>query len=274
MIPVGISYSGGKSSKWLIYAMIHGVLPRPENVAVFFADTGEEHLWTYEDVVQVKLDCIKHGIEFVTCAAKESLGDHLLKLKERNATRCDSPPLFISDGRPGTSPARSMHKCTREFKIAPMRRACSAWLKRIGKPKRLEKWIGFAADEQIRATKALAKNRVQWERLEFPAVRLGRTRSQQADDLEHWGVPVPKFSSCTFCPGKTIRRWVEIPEQQRARVYQIDDAIRDLDHIGLTEGQAYLTRYAVPIRDLITDGARQETLPGYESFCDGGHCFL
>ena len=54
----------------------------------------------------------------------------------------------------------------------------------------------------------------------------------------------------------------------------IDEAIRDLDQIGLTEGQAFLTRYAVSIRDLIADGDRQEILPGYETHCDGGHCFL
>jgi len=274
MIPVGISYSGGKSSKWLIYAMLNEVLPRPEHVAVFFADTGEEHIWTYEDVAQVRIDCIKHGIAFVTCSAKESLGDHLLQLKERNATRCDGPPLYISDGRPGTSMARSRHKCTEFFKLAPMRRACSAWLNKIGKPKKIEKWIGFGLDEQKRATKSLAKHDAKWERLEFPAIRYGRTRSMQADELEQWGVSVPKFSMCTICPGKTIKRWVATPESQRERVYQIDSAIRDLDQIGLTAGEGFLTRYAIPIRDLIADGDRQETLPGYESFCDGGHCFL
>lgn len=273
-IPVGISYSGGKSSKWLIYAMLHGLLPRPEHVAVFFADTGEEHTWTYEDVAQVKIDCVQHGIEFVSCAAKVTLGDHLLSLRDSGATRSDSPSLFISDGRPGSSAARTHHKCTAYFKIAPMRRACSAWLKRIGKPKRIEKWIGFAMDEQVRATRALAKHSTKWERLEFPAIRHGRTRSMQADDLESWGVSVPKFSMCTFCPGKSIKRWVETPPEQRERVFMIDEAIRDLDQIGLTEGQAFLTRYAVSIRDLIADGDRQEILPGYETHCDGGHCFL
>ncbi len=37
MIPVGISYSGGKSSKWLIYAMLNGVLPRPELIQLAYS---------------------------------------------------------------------------------------------------------------------------------------------------------------------------------------------------------------------------------------------
>ena len=44
-LPVVISYSGGASSEWLVEAVIRGVLPRPEHLAVVFADTGWEHAW-------------------------------------------------------------------------------------------------------------------------------------------------------------------------------------------------------------------------------------
>ena len=268
--PIGISYSGGKSSKWMLYAMLYGMLPRPEHVAVFFADTGEEHAWTYEDVESVAADCAHHGIAFIRCAARESLGDHLLRIEERSARRAETPSLFIEGA------GRTMHKCTRYFKVEPMRRAASAWLREIGQPKRLTKWIGFASDEQVRATKAVANSAKgpRWERLDFPAIRLGKTRPQQADDLTRWGVPVPKFSSCTFCPGKTIKRWLDVPASQLARVVQVDEAIRELDQIGLTEGRAYLNRFCVPVADLIREGIKQDELPGFETYCDGGHCFL
>ena len=268
--PIGISYSGGKSSKWMIYAMLNGILPRPEHVAVFFADTGEEHAWTYDDVASVEQDCRKNGLDFIRCAARESLGDHLIKIQVRTATRADTPSLFIEGA------GRTKHKCTKFFKVAPMRRAASSWLKEIGLPKRLTKWIGFAKDEQARATKAVANavNEPKWERLDFPAIRLGKTRQQQADDLTRWGVSVPKFSSCTFCPGKTIKRWLDVPASQLARVVQVDEAIRELDQIGLTEGRAYLNRFCVPVADLIREGIKQDELPGFETYCDGGHCFL
>lgn len=268
--PIGISYSGGKSSKWMIYAMLNGILPRPEHVAVFFADTGEEHTWTYEDVESVAADCLRQGITFVRCTARESLGNHLLQIRTRNAKRADTPSLFIEGA------GRTLHKCTRYFKVEPMRRAASEWLRKIGQPKKITNWIGFASDEQARATKAVANaaKGPKWERLDFPAIRLGKTRQQQADDLTRWGVPVPKFSSCTFCPGKTIKRWLDVPATQLARVIQVDEAIRELDQIGLTEGRAYLNRFCVPVVDLIREGIKQDELPGFETYCDGGHCFL
>lgn len=271
-VPVGISYSGGTSSEWLVRSVLNGTLPRPRHLAVFFADTGEEHEWTYRAVTEVEDACRREGVEFIRCSSGPSLGDHLLAASLDQATRADHPPLWVA--KDGGGRGRAMHRCTREFKTAPMRRAQAGWLARIGAPKRLVKWIGFAADEASRAQKALAKADVQWEMLDYPAIRLGITRSTQRLQLERWTGRAPRFSMCTMCPFKSPSRWRDTPARQLDRVYEIDDAIRDMSHVGLTDGDCYLSDRLVPVESLIRQGDPQPSLPGLESYCDGGACFL
>ncbi len=271
--PVVISYSGGASSQWLIEAMIRGLLPRPKHIAVSFADTIEEHVWTYEAAASVEERCKSEGIEFIRCSKFESLGEHLIAINRDGKTRADHPPFWIA--KDGGGVGRAEHRCTREFKIAPMRRAVSQWLKRSGLPKRVIKWIGFGADEVGRAIKSNSKRDVQWESLEFPAIRLGVPRGRQRIDLERWtGKPAPRFSMCTICPYKSPDRWRQTPDAQLHRVYEIDEAIRDMHRVGLTEGDAYLTDRLIPIERLIKKGDPQPMLPGFDSHCDGGYCFL
>lgn len=273
--PVAISYSGGASSEWLIQAVINGWLSRPKHLAVFFADTGWEHEWTYEAVERVESQCKSAGIDFVRCAhKKESLPQHLLALKDGTRTRADHPPFWLLS--PGGGRGRAEHRCTREFKVAPMRRAQAAWLKALGLPKRITKWVGFGLDEMHRANKAVARQAkdVLWERLEFPAIAARLTRNEQRASLKMAIGFAPRFSMCTGCPFKDPDRWRATPENQLPLVYEVDEAIRDLDQIGLTESEAYLCSRMTPVERLIKKGDPQPNLPGLESYCDGGACFL
>jgi hypothetical protein len=270
-LPVAISYSGGASSEWMVRAVIEGVIPRPEHLCVVFADTGAEHGWTYAAAAEVEAACMAAGIRFIRCAAESSITDDLLSLNGGNVTRIDQPPLWIAKGQ---GRGRAMHRCTKFYKTAPMRRAVSLWLADLGLPKRVEKWIGFATDEAHRATKAIGKQDVDWEHLEFPAINLGMDRARIRADVERWTGRTPKFSMCVFCPFKSPRRWFQTEMADMETALAVDDAIRDLDCIGLTDGPAYLTDRLIPIADLVRNGDPQPDLPGLESYCDGGACFL
>ena len=271
-VPVGLSYSGGKSSKWQLHAVLNGVLPRPEHFAVFFAHTGIEHEWTYEDVEDVRETCRKEGIKFIQCQRDELLDAHLLSIMPLNRTRAETPPMYVA--KDGGGRGQIAHRCTREFKVAPMRRAQSLWLKEIGQPKRVEKWVGFAKDEIGRAIKAEAKRDVKWESLAFPAIRLGLTREEQAAQLKSWGVKVPRFSMCTICPWKTPGRWAATPEAQRKRAIEVDESIRDLSNCGITDGEVFLSDQLIPVASLFKRTAASETSALSDAGCDGGHCFL
>lgn len=109
-VPVAISYSGGTSSEWMVRAMVYGWLPRPKHLAVFCADTGEEHEWTYERINMVETFCINEGVEFYKCAApRETLGGHLLSIKSDGRTRADHPPLWLKKQGGGGAGTAQMH---------------------------------------------------------------------------------------------------------------------------------------------------------------------
>lgn len=270
-LPVAISYSGGTSSEWLVRAVINGRLARPERLCVVFADTGAEHGWTYEAVIEVERACRDAAIDFLRCAARTSIIDDLLAVGRGERSRVDQPPLYISKG---LGRGVSEHRCTKYYKTAPMRRAVAAWLKSNGLPKKIEKWIGFASDEAHRAQKAIGKQDVRWEILAFPAVIAGIDRVAQRADLERWTGRSPKFSACVLCPKKTPRRWYQTEGADLDKAIAVDEAIRDLDCIGLTEGPAYLSDRLIPVADLVRDGDPQPDLPGLDSGCDAGGCFL
>lgn len=273
-LPHAIGYSGGSSSEWMIRAMARGRIARPERVCVVFVDTREEHAWTYVAVDEVEAACAEAGIRFIRCEAETRLGDDLIALADVDGTRtarADHPPLFIAKGH---GRGRAIHKCTKHYKVAPMRRAISTWLDENGWTKEVVKWVGYAFDEAHRATKTVGNQDVQWERLYFPAVAEGVTRAQQRADLVAWTGRAPRFSMCVFCPFKSPRRWLQTEGPDLARAIEVDEAIRDLDCIGLTDGPAYLTDRLIPVAELVRNGDPQPELPGLESYCDAGACFL
>lgn len=270
-IPVSVSYSGGTSSEWMIEAIIQGVIPRPKNLAVFSADTGEEHRWTYAAMDEVEARCRRAGILFTRVRHPRGyLGDHILNAISTGATRMDNPPFYVDKNG---SRGQISQRCSREFKTFPIRRAVSAWLRSLSAPKRVVAWIGFAADEAHRANKALAKRDVQWETLDFPGIRYGRTRAMQRAELIKWTGRAPKFSMCVFCPHKTPARWAATEGEDRERAVEVDEAIRNLDQIGITDGEAYCCDRLVPVASLSREAPSTEDAQGVDG-CSAGRCFL
>ena len=78
---------------------------------------------------------------------------------------------------------------------------------------------------------------------------------------------------CIGCPYKSPQRWLATPAPEQKRAIATDEAIRDCSAIGL-DFPAYLTDRLIPLARLIKRGDPQPALPGLESFCDGGACFL
>lgn len=276
-LPVGISYSGGASSRWAIDAILNGEIARPEHVAVFFADTGDEHAWTYDDVAQTQERCRAAGIPFYRGAHREPLFDAVMSATRGERTRVDNPPFWTENQ--GGSRGQLDQRCTKVFKTAVIRRLQSLWLEEIGKPKKIETWIGFGTDEQHRALKAIKNADVKWQRLGFPAIALGRSRGAQRADVARWKVDgktpaAPRFSMCRRCPFKSPERWQQTPANDLAQCYETDEAIRHgLEHVSVDE-PAFLTDRLIPLRRLIERGDPQPSLPGMESGCDSGMCFL
>lgn len=273
MIPVGISYSGGASSRWMIDMLLAGEIERPEHVAVFFADTGDEHEWTYEDVAATAERCRREGVPFFRGSHREPLVDAVLSATRGERTRVDNPPFWTEN--PGGGRGQLDTKCSKLFKTAVIRRLQSAWLASLGLPKKITCWIGFANDEQRRANKALTRADVRWQALDFPAIRLGRNRAAQRADIARLGRKAPRFSMCRKCPFKSPDRWTQTTEHDLEGAFEYDSAIRHgLEHVAVTE-PAFVTDRLIPLERLIRRGDPQPSLPGFDlPGCDGGACFL
>lgn len=272
-LPVGINLSGGTSSEWMFEAVVQGVIPRPLHVAAFCANTGDEHVWTYERLERVRERAAAAGIPFFDCADRETLSGHILDATSGNRTRADTPPFWTEN--PGGGRGQLRQECTKRFKTAAIRRAQSAWLKSIGKAKRISTWIGFGNDEQHRANKALARQDVKWATMDFPAIRTGTPRGQQRADLVKWTGGAPPFSACVMCPFNNLDRLRQQSECDARKSDQIDEAIRDgLEGVGVHE-TCFQHDSLVPLSRLRKYGVPQGSLPGLESpGCDAGQCFL
>ncbi len=272
-MPVGASFSGGTSSLWPIAKVLHGELPRPRHFAVFFADTGDEHAWTYEAVDRTEEMCKAAGIPFFRGSHRTMLWDDVLAGTRGERKNIKNPPLWTEN--PGGGRGQLKQQCSEIYKTAVIRRMESAWLASLGVPKSMITWIGFGADEQHRAMKAVARQDVQWVKLDFPAIRAGASRGQQRADVVRLLGTAPRFSMCVRCPYKDPRRWSETPTSDLAGVFVTDEAIRHgLEHVGVRE-PCYLTDRLIPVERLIRNGDPQPSLPGFgPPGCDSGACFL
>jgi hypothetical protein len=272
--PVGLACSGGTSSLWPLYAIINGELPRPENFAVFFADTGDEHAWTYESLEKTRELCAREGIPFFSRMTHrgESISQAILSATSGNKKRLDTPPFFLE--RPSGDVGQLSQQCTQIWKTRVIRKMESEWLRSIRMPKQIITWIGFAFDEQHRATRAIGRNDVRWASLDFPAIRAKRTRAMQRADFERWGHTAPRFSMCIHCPFKTPERWKDTPKDEQRKAIEIDEAIREgLQNVGVRD-PAFITNRIIPLERLIRRGDPKPELAAAESGCSSGMCFL
>lgn len=265
----------GSSSEWMIRAIVAGVLARPEHVAVFCSNTGDEHEWSYERREEVADLCKAEGLPFfyVSTHRGETLSDAIMSATRGERTRLDNPPFWTENQ--GGGRGQLDQRCTAVWKTSPIRRAQSEWLASIGKPKKISTWIGYGKDEQHRAIKTIAKNDVQWAQPDFPVIRLGRTRAHQRAEIQKWTGREPvRFSACVECPFLDPQRRFQQSEKDRRKSIDIDDAIRDgLSHVAVKE-PAFITDRLIPLSRLYRNGDPQPSLPGFESGCDGGQCFL
>ncbi|HEY4240593.1 MAG TPA: hypothetical protein VGM88_12305 [Kofleriaceae bacterium] len=268
-LPVAIS-----SSQWLVESVLNGTIARPQHVAAFFSNTGDEHAWTYEAIER-----------HVDRTAPESVSGRCVRVRMNGSpsalqrssmrgerARLDNPPFWTEN--PGGGRGKLAQRCTQIWKTRPLRAAQSAWVKSLGLPKRVETWIGFGKDEQHRAIKAVARNDVQRATQAFPAIQLGKPRAEQRADLARWGCEAPLFSMCVHCPFKSEERWHQTGAKDLAKAIEIDEAIRDgLSHVAVQE-PAYLFDGLIPVADLVRGERRRAEPLAQIPGCDDGACFV
>lgn len=263
-----ISLGWGVQSFALACMSALGVLP-PVDAAVH-ADTGHERSETYALAEEFTPWLEARGVRVVTVRAGRPLIEHWGR-----TGRSLSIPARTTwpDGRKSGMLRR---QCTGDWKIDPMRRWCSAELKRQGlrkTPGVIEKWLGITHDEDSR----MSTNDVKYINLAYPFIKMF-DRAWTRTDVKRWlcqnDLPIPVKSSCVFCPYHCRNTWRQIKLANNGdweKAVAADRAIRSVRANTL----AYLTAACKPLPDC--DFSSQEDhgqLTLWEEEECSGMCFL
>jgi hypothetical protein len=246
-----------------------GVLP-PVDAAVH-ADTGYERHETYEFARRWTPWLEDRGVCVITVrGGRDVMG------QETDGNGYTNIPAFTRkpDGQPGGMLRR---QCTGDWKIDPMRRWCSAELKRRGlrkTPGVIEKWLGITLDEIERMR---ADSGVKYVTLNYPFISM-LDRPWRRGDVMHWltdnGLEIPVKSSCIFCPYHNRATWRDIQRNGNGDwevALKVDRAIRHRRCACL----CYLTAERKPLSECdFRDERDHGQLTLWEAEECSGTCFL
>lgn len=249
-------------------------MEKPEPFIVVNADPGMEDERSYEFVAKSKERCESAGIAFIT-APGPNLYKDLISLPERTPKRADNPAYFTKNAITGKK-GRLMQKCTKHYKIAPMRRAVRGHLRGLGKAVSfgVEAWIGFAADEAKRV-KPVAKGDPAYIRNRYPLIEMGWDRAKVEGYYLKHNIPKPPRSVCVACFANGLAyfesMFYERPDDWE-RAVQVDEAIRN--NLPNARDEVYVSASLTPLKDLPGLNFLRDKPQGKELRCNSGVCFL
>lgn len=265
---VVLSLGAGVQSSTMALMFAHGefeeLLPMPE--AAIFADTQAEPSYVYE-----WLDWLETQLPFpVVRVTRGNLKNDILGSTE--GQRYAAAPLYTESP---TSRRGGMlrRQCTIEYKLNPIKQYVRQ-LVGLRKGQRAPKntvlamqYIGISLDEAQRMKPA----REHWIETRWPLIEKRMSRADCLLWMQRQGYPLPRKSSCTFCPYHNDAHWREMKRFDPASwadAVEIDRAIRN--GVRGTREKLYLHRSLIPLEDVDLRSAEdhgQIDLFGNE--CDG-----
>ena len=238
-----LSFGGGVNSSAMLVYMVKNRYPLD---LVLFADTGDEHDYTYTSIDFYKKWTENNGIEFQIVRA--SYGKTLYQ--------------YCWDKK--ITPSRIKRDCTTKFKIVPMRKYLRT---RYGKKEKFIRYIGIDYDEAHR----ISDSDRQYEINKYPLVDAKINREGCKKLLESYGLPIPEKSGCFFCPFTKKTGWINMLN----KLPTLFDRAIALEQNGSrypTPGHILSSQPLIKIKDRIVN---QTSLIDFESTCDvSGSCFL
>lgn len=271
-----LSYSGGVQSHCLLEMVLRGHIPRPKKFIVLNADPGMEDERSYLFVNESRRRCLEAGIPFIT-ASERNLYKQMIELPHNDRTRMDHPPFWTKNRTTGKK-GRLKQKCTREFKIRPMRRVLRAFMAELygnKKPYPAISWIGFAADESSRVT-GKHKDEAKYITLRYPLIEMGMDRAKVEGYYLKHGIIKPPRSVCVACFANGLAHFEDMylnrPDDWDKAV-AVDEACRDMRKVGVKD-ECYVSQTLIPLKDLPDKDFLRGTPEGKELRCNSGVCFV
>lgn len=260
-----LAYGAGVQSTTALVLSVLGKEGVPPIQCAIFADTGDEPAWVYETLRFYSAWAHDRGVPVLT-VSRGRISDDMRKTKAGGG-RWASIPVFTA-GPSGAGPLR--RQCTREYKIDVIEQKIrrSLGLRKYQKCRTaVELILGISFDESRRAR----PNRKPWLTNIFPLIEAGLTRKDCIELLQKLELPVPKKSSCVFCPYHKDTFWRELKRnhpREWDKVVEVDRLVRNMTKAGV-EHPTFLHRSLKPI-DEIDFEAQKELFPILD--CDEGYC--
>jgi hypothetical protein len=171
----------------------------------------------------------------------------------------------------GMNGAPLSRSCTRDWKVGTV----GKWLKANGAtpddPATV--CIGISTDEIQRVSN---KRAMPYEHPVYPLIELELNRSHCAQIITDAGLPIPRKSSCYFCPFHRPQMWAEMRRDEPELFFKAADLEATLiaRRTALGKDPVYLTRFGVPLAQAVD--VAQDELPGMTpdmDTCDEGYCW-
>lgn len=251
-----ISYGGGVQSTALVVLAATGRLGHVD--AAVFANIGDdsEHPDSLRYVRDVATPwAAERGLPVVEI---QRPGLTLLVAATASLPATPVPMRMGYDGKPGN------RTCTEQWKIAQVRRWCRERGASRHDPATV--LVGFSTDEIERATSR--QDRL-YERKAYPLLGLGLDRAACMAVIQDAGLPIPRKSSCWFCPFHRLADWAEL-RRDHPDLFDASVALEDAVNAARPDDPLRLTR--VPLEAI---DAAQDWLFDADDLttCDSGACF-
>lgn len=263
-----LSYGAGVQSTALLVCSALGLENVPRVDVAIFADTGDEPQWVYDYLNVMTPWARERGIAIERVMAGHLSADVIAR-HEGKKKRFACIPAFTEGSDHRASILR--RQCTREYKIDPITKKVRQILgyqrgQRVKKKVRC--LIGISLDESQR----MKPSRFKWVINEFPLVFASLRRRNCELIISNQGLPVPRKSSCVFCPFHSDKFWLDLrtnfpKEFEKAVVF--DRTIRDMSMSGLKR-PAFLHRSLQPLDTVDFDPGRDQ-VDMFGNECEG-HC--
>jgi len=266
-----ISYGGGVQSTAMLVLACQGKLGYDVDAALF-SNVGDdsEHPDSIRYVREVAIPFGKeHGLDVIELHPQRKGEETTLwRVIHREDSRRDLIPLYGEQGNPLS------RTCTADFKVKTLER----WHKEHGATKRDPNTVllGISVDEIERAGR---KDDGSVTVRRYPLLDLGLHRHDCIRIIEDAGLPVPRKSSCFFCPFHSRLVWSEMRRDEP----ELFEKAQELEDFVLKRKQDSGMRLAYITRDGAKHGRRLSeaineagpTLFGGigEDGCDSGYCF-
>jgi hypothetical protein len=262
------SYGGGVQSTAALVLAAQGEIDFP---VFLFANTGDDSE-------------LPDTLRYVREVAMPYAAAHGIELQEVRRTRRDKTPaptlyqavvehpteiaipIFYEDGSHGR------RACTKHWKTVPI----AKWTKAHGATPETPATLGLgiSIDEWHRANMT---SRFAWQTVSYPLLDLRMNRADCAALIERAGLPVPRKSSCWFCPFRRRGDWTKMKQENPSlymnAVVLEQDIIAKRSRRGLS--RAFLSYQGRELDTLIGD---QTMLPldddDNDEACESGYCMV